>query len=520
MRFGSTFDRFADRRGLAVLTVGLLGFLSSAAISNFLYWPEPRIHDEFSYLLAADTYSQGRLSNPTHAMWEHFESYHVIQKPTYDSKYPPGQGLLLALGIVLFGQALAGVWLGIGLACGGVCWMLQAWLPPRWALAGGLIATLQMVTATDDWVGHSWSQCYWGGGLPAFGGAMMLGGFKRVIDSLKTGRPRFRAGLAMGLGLAVLANTRPFEGLVCSLPVALVLLWRLLFQRASRVRGGCILAYIMLPLAVVLIPTFAWLAYYNQRVTGSWHLMPYVLHEREYGLTPLFLFQEPPPEPAYRHEVMRAYSRLQFTFYESQMPLSGRLDMVWKKLLLCVNFYLGHFLMAPLVIVPWLRRWPWLGFTLASLSLGLSLIWIETWFYPHYLSPWTALIYLLLIQSIRRIRLIRTGSKFTGRLAIRLLLAGQVSWMVGSCFTDDKFQAGPERERARLQGELMKQDRPSLVIIRYGPGYRSPMEWVYNEADIDNAWVVWAREMTDERKNAELREYFKDRQVKVIEVGH
>jgi hypothetical protein len=64
----------------------------------------------------------------------------------------------------------------------------------------------------------------------------------------------------------------------------------------------------------------------------------------------------------------------------------------------------------------------------------------------------------------------------------------------------------------------MKRDRPSLVIVRYPPGYVSPMEWVYNEADIDHAWVVWAREMKDEAKNAELREYFKDREIHVITV--
>jgi hypothetical protein len=512
-----TFNRFACRRRQAVLAVGLLGFLSSAAISNFVHWPQPFIHDEFSYLLTADTFAHGRLTNPTHPLWEHFESFHIIQRPTYASKYPPGQGLLLALGIVLFGHALAGVWLGIGLACGGVCWMLQGWLPPRWALLGALIATLQMVIATDDWVSHSWSQCYWGGGAAAFGGALMLGGFRRVFDSLKTGVPRFGAGLALGLGLAVLAYTRPFEGLVCSVPAGLLILTRL-FQRASRVGGWSSPIQVVLSVSLVLVPALAWLAYYNHEVTGSWHRMPYVVHEREYGMSPIFLFQEPLPVPSFRHDVMRDYTIMQFTNYQSQRPLDGRVYMVGKKLALCSDFYLGPFLLAPLLVVPWLWRRPWLLFILVNLALGLSLSAIQIAFYPHYFAPFTALVYLLLVQAIRRIHLVRIGANQVGRLAVRMILVAQALWMIGSVFTEVKFRPGPERERVELQADLMKRDRPSLVIVRYPPGYVSPMEWVYNEADIDHAWVVWAREMKDEAKNAELREYFKDREIHVITV--
>jgi hypothetical protein len=84
-----------------------------------------------------------------------------------------------------------------------------------------------------------------------------------------------------------------------------------------------------------------------------------------------------------------------------------------------------------------------------------------------------------------------------------------------------KKSSGWGSERARILAQLKEDGRRHLVIVRYGPlnvpydrGYR---EWVYNEADINGAKVVWAREM-EMAQNRQLLEYFKDRDVWLVEV--
>src|SRR5947208_2730678 len=134
----------ARRRGLAVVVVGASSMALRAAVLPILPIPYPGLQDEFSYQLMADTFAHGRLTNPTHPMWVHFETLFVIHQPTYCSMYYPGQGMFLALGQVIGRHPFWGVWLSVGLMCSGICWMLQAWVSPFWALIGGLLAAIRI----------------------------------------------------------------------------------------------------------------------------------------------------------------------------------------------------------------------------------------------------------------------------------------------------------------------------------------------------------------------------------------
>jgi hypothetical protein len=497
----AAFERFTFRIGqnkaVAVLTLALLPILLRLCLSWLVPVPVPGIHDEFSYLLAADTFAQGRLTNPPHTMWVFFETIHVNQLPTYMSKYPPAQGAVLAVGQVL-GHPWVGVLISVSVMCVAIFWMLQGWLPQRWAFLGASFVALRL-GAFSYWVNS-----YWGGAIPAIGGALVLGAVPRVMRLY-----RVRDVVFLAVGLSILANSRPLEGFILCSSVALSL--TVVFRRkapaslrrfASRVAS--------FPVIATLLSTALFMGFYNWRGTHNALIFPYVVNDQTYGNAPHFVWQH---AMAPRHSVnpqlegLYAWERQYWSEHrmDSAKHLARHFAFVVVKF---AYFFLWPQFFFPFALAFFLVRDIKIRFFLLQFLICFLGMVAVVWSQPHYAAPLTATIFFLVTQALRYIRLWRYRGQPVGLALSRVLVAFTFAMTfvyiaeatrnpsLASFVAPAGVWANPgNQSRAEILKQLEAISGKHLVIVRYSTGNADTGEWVYNRADIDNARIVWAREI-------------------------
>jgi len=575
-RIEGKFSALARHRRLAVLALGAAVILARVALLPWQHVPQPKVHDEFSYLLGGDTFAHGRLANPPHPLWVFFDTFHVIQHPTYASMYPPGQGMVLAVGERL-GQPWIGVLLSIAAMCMAFTWMLQGWVPAEWALLGGVLIWSRFGLFSY------WANSYWGGAVAATGAALVLGALARIWDHQ---RPRDATIFALGAG--ILAVSRPLEGAIFFLPFGAAVFWRALRMREPA--RGTAMRRIVLPAGAVLVCAAAFVGFYNWRVTGSPAVFPHFIEQREIT-TAIFLWQhDKPPIPYTNPQFNDFYHNFMPSLYQASWPAA--VGQWWYKSTDFWEFFLGPALSIPFLALPWALRERRYLLLLFQVALSAFCLWIVVYYHAHYAAPLMATVFLLLVQCLRLLRRFRflgrpVGVGLTRLVVLFSLLIGPLyfaqsllpqpssafewlhrhtalamgitllalillraalaaptgaaaaprAWLGASCefalvvllvlqmcemqrnlysdafpYVDDlnePFRKPVEQQLAALPGE-------HLVLVRYAKDHNSGEEYVYNEADIDHAKTVWAREIPG-MDLAPLFQYFRNRDVWLYE---
>jgi hypothetical protein len=501
---------FSQRRWLVIALVTLLPIVFRLVLLVVIPIPEPNISDEYVNLVAADTFASGRLANPTHPFWVHFETTYVLQYPTYAASYPPGQGIVLAVSQRLTGVPWFGVLLAAGAMCGSVCWALQGMLDPAWALLGGLVSVvdLTLFNISNPSELSYWINSYWGGAITAVGGALLFGA---LLHLLRRGS-RLNA-ILVSAGWSVVFFTRPYEAVVLGIALAVVMfvwLWR-----ANCLSFRAKLIQVIFPMTCVLAICASTFLFYNYKVTGNLWKHPLQLSKELYGVPQSFYWQSPVPEPPLRYQSARDLYDWQLLVYKEMRQSLPGISFPYGNLW---YFFFGPVFSIPLLALPWGKLSRFVGLLVGFVLFGLAGSTLYPFYLPHYSAPYTVIFILLIVLGVRAMFDWQWKGRRIGEFLVIALFAAATVPTLGT--TARLFMKGGIRAnqggRSFVEAELRRMGGRHLVFVHYGPKHNFNNEWLYNAAKIDDSQIVWAREWTKESNEA-LIHYFANRSVWTVD---
>lgn len=326
----------------------------------------------------------------------------------------------------------------------------------------------------------------------------------------------------MALGFFILANTRPYEGFILSLGVAIALLVWMLGKDSPPLRLS--LSKVVFPILLILAPLAVWTGFYNRRVTGNAFRMAYDLNRETYAMGRYFIWQTAWPRKTYSNAKIEAQYERELEEFRENQTLHGFIRRARIKLYYFWQVYMVPPLPFLLIGLPCAARdrklrVPWIIGVFFIIALA-----VETWGLPHYTAPATALLFLLSMQCMRHLRLFRWRKRAVGLAFVRavcFVYIGTVVLRVALAVThlhpESEWQHGDMQREAIVQ-QLDRMPGQHVVLVNYSPDFDLDREWVYNRADIDGSKIVWARDLGTE-KNPELLNYYRGRQFWMVNAG-
>jgi len=484
----------------------LFAFVIGLIPTLFGWTAPPSVHDEISYLLAADTFLHGRLTNPTPFMWQHFQTMHELMVPTYASKFPPGQGIALAIGTLL-GSPRVGAFGAVAMGVAATYWLMRAVLPAGWALAGAMLAGVMPLICF-------WGQIFWGGGVAMIGGALLTGAVIRAMRPDRAPTDRVIDGIVVGIGASILINSRPFEGALLTLLLASAILV------VARPSVKPIFTWSAPGVLVVLLPVLAWMGYYNYRVTGHAFRLPYGEHASQYMHAPIFYWQKPSEarESGVPH-LDAFFSTFERPEWERQTTLKGWLSGVVRKIGFVTADSFRPLSILPIVVIGgWLavRRRRAGARLAASVCVGLLLLHFVTtpWLRIQYLGVIAPLFILFVTLSLRELDSFWRDRPIGSALMLAMLLSLPV-WVLHAAYSSTRDPELTGRGREHIIDVISGQPGKHLVFVHYPNGPQAVYEWVYNSADIDSQRVIWVHSL-EPTSNTALANHYRDRSIWIL----
>jgi hypothetical protein len=274
-------------------------------------------------------------------------------------------------------------------------------------------------------------------------------------------------------------------------------------------------------MAIIAVMSMMFFCYFNWRVAGSPFSVPYMANEKDYVSTPTLAWQKLRPPIHFQNPQFTAF----YNGWMRDVWLQGRsdslahtVDHLLRNIKKCVYFYLWPEFCIPLLTLPWVVRDRRIRFLLLQGAFCFVAFLSAAWFQPHYAAPLVATGFAVLVQSLRHLR----RWEYKGQpVGIGLSRAVALFAVVLSPFHPHAVALGHVTPsgieyRAKFEAKLTSTADKHLVIVRYFPTHDVLAEWVYNRADIDDAKVVWAREIPGV-DTCPLLNYFRDRKVWLVE---
>jgi len=234
---------------LLALRTGWPGFLFfswlGVAVALYAGWKHhllpPAYHDEYAYVLQAETLLGGRLAEPATSDLAPYKQMHVLTYPAFASRYFPGTAILLAP-FVAGGVPWAFGWTVAGLTCGFLYLAGREHSPAAGCWTGLLAATAPMSATFANVILSS------GPTILAF--AVFLWAAGPSLSKRNPWRP-----LLAGLAMAFAFLCRPVTAAALGLPYALYFGWRAFHRTPADFRRRfVIMTYAFFCVAAALLP--------------------------------------------------------------------------------------------------------------------------------------------------------------------------------------------------------------------------------------------------------------------------